>query len=327
MNTSASVPLSTPVSNCFTSHFTTLPEYQAKESSIARLPLPLDLAWQIQAKLSPQALNSIGKVNDALKIAKASMEGSLFAQTQYGISVVAMRRQFVYAEANGVCQRYNPEIEALAKQVKNIAKQVKEVAREPAVLEEKKAAILAKLGEISETLIHLRDKVIEEKKELKTSTLANDPRVIKKNIQPFDKLGLQHQTYLTQVQEWQQKQVLTENASEIDCWKWKGKIKAIQRVENQCAYLENSLYAVECSLTSLRNNANNEKFHQPTPSTPEREGVRVFNMHSNMPFPFPFEFNASSSETHDSELHNLAFKMTLLKMMADLKEQHKQSNQ
>jgi hypothetical protein len=275
MNSNLSIRSSTPA----TDPLTTWPEYKQREDVVTTYSLKCN--WQTDASLNSAALNSY-KVKKILKTAQTSIENAASTRPYY-ISVITMRRQYINMAANEMLQCYTSEAQLIVEQVLAITKQINKIAKKPSLLEGRRVDLSNTLESISKDLMIFRDKVNPEKKDLETSPLAKDPRSKKKNIQPFDKLGLQHQEYLAQVSKWQQSQVLANDASIIDCWKWKGKIKAIQRIESQVINLANSLHAVECCLTSLQNNAKNKEYYASPPVKEEARIIFIGDMSHSSP--------------------------------------------
>lgn len=215
--------------------------------------------------LTPYDLDSITKIQKLLSTTQKTIENEvLYRNNRYNVGILDLRDYLIRTAANEVFQRYNSEIALIAQEVVKITKQVSQfILESPVALEEKKSVILSnRLQEIRDDVLNpFYEKVDIKRIELKALPLATDQRSFKKNIAPFNDLGLSHPTYLNQVKIWKQQQVIADNASEEDCWKWKGRLKAIKHIQKQCASLINSLYEVECCLTSLQNNMKNKQFY------------------------------------------------------------------
>jgi hypothetical protein len=306
MNFTPSSNLATPN----TAQFIQFAEYQARETHQKNTQ-----DWQKSENLTAEALNRLDKVKKALNTVLSNVEGNLFQGSHFGISLVAYRREIVHAEANTVLKDYLPKIKSLAGQVADITRKIQEVANDPASLEAKKEALAKQLKGVCDIWIDMRDKVCAEKKELERSPLASDKRCLKyvfHLIDTVDKdgMGLKHPQYIQIVQRWQSEGKMDSTKSAEDCWKLKGKIKAMMHLEAQVAHLANGLHAAESCLASLEANAKNEKFNEKS-NVGEASGVRMFILTSGLP-----GFGASSPsfglDNSSSDLSDLLF-ATLLR--------------
>jgi hypothetical protein len=253
---------STSSSLLLTASLTQWPEYQLQERSVGANSFR---HWQNEQQLHVQSLYHVSKVQQVIQAVLRTIEQEkLFAYLSEeieGEDILEKRRKIVHVEANKLLFSYQSQTQGLLKNIVQMTKEVEETAHDPTSLKKKEKTILSQLKQTCEILGQLREQVQVAKQELKSSPLAKDKRCLKKNIKPFQKTGFDHPTYAFVVKAWQERGQLASNALEEDCWKWKGKVKAIQILESDIAHLANSLHAVECCLFSLQANANNPSFY------------------------------------------------------------------
>lgn len=208
--------------------------------------------WKSQEDLNPEAFRQPEHVGKVLKFSKDVFSGEFFTRKRMGTSLIHLREQYLGMACNEVIMRYEKASLPLQNDILSLNEKVKEMCLNPEVVKERND-LMGQVKDLASRVSDLYKAIKTEKEKELQSPLAKDCRSHKKVIAELD-LDYQapastasqrsHEHYLAKIEQMKLSGFILDGVSQEDCWKWKGRVKALRLLQDQTLYTAHALHCL-----------------------------------------------------------------------------------
>lgn len=224
--------------------------------------------WHPPSKLSTEALQQPEHVGKVIKFSQDVFNGDFFTRTRMGACLVHLREQCMGIASNEVLMSYEKttlplqrDIQVLTAKVKGICAIRDDYPDRKGLLKELKALSLR----VSNLFTEVRAELVKEME----SPLAKDSRVEEKVIIELNKDfqapvgaadGRSHKKYLEKIAQMEADGKILEGVTQEECWEWKGRVSALDRLWNQTLYAAHALHCLAHTIDPIMERLDDVEF-------------------------------------------------------------------